>query len=122
MTDGFFKLDKNLFTSAASINRAVVFMRNTCVPDQFEISNNPLLTGWNPLMSIEDILTQLEKTYGQPDAAAIFANNNLFQSPFQSRRSRSLILQARTMPVMKSSKSGKQYLLVYKPFLLCYST
>ena len=82
MTDGFFKRDKNLFTSAANINCVGVFMLNKCVPDQFMISNNPLLTGWNPSMSIKDILTQLEKTYGQPDAAAILANNNLFRLPF----------------------------------------
>ena len=84
MTDSFFKRDKNLFASAANINRAVVFMLNKCVPDQFKISNNPLLTGWNPSMSIKDILTQLETTYGQPDAAAILVNDKLFRSPFQA--------------------------------------
>ena len=84
MTDSFFKRDKNLFASAANINRVVVFMLNKCVPDQFKISNNPLLKVWNPSMSIKDILTQLETTYGQPDAAAILANDNLFRLPFQS--------------------------------------
>ena len=84
MTDSFFKRDKNLFASAANINRAVVFMLNKCVPNQFKISNNPILTGWNPSMSIEGILTQLETTYGQLDAAAILANDNLFRSPFQA--------------------------------------
>ena len=84
MTDSFFKRDKNLFTSVASINHAVDFMLNKCVPNQFKISNNPILTGWNPSMSIEDILTQLETTYGQPDAASILANDDLFRSPFQA--------------------------------------
>jgi hypothetical protein len=84
MTDSFFKRDKNIFASEANINRVVIFMLNKCVPNQFKISNNPILTGWNPSMSIKDILTQLETTYGQPDAAAILANDNLFRLPFQA--------------------------------------
>jgi hypothetical protein len=35
-------------------------------------------------MSIEDILTQLANTYGQPDASAILANDDLFRSPFRT--------------------------------------
>ena len=35
-------------------------------------------------MSFKDILTQLELTYGQPDAAAILVNDNLLRLPFQA--------------------------------------
>jgi hypothetical protein len=51
------------------------------VPNQFKVSNSPTLLGWNPTMSIEFILTQMESLYGKSSAAMLFANDTLFKSP-----------------------------------------
>jgi hypothetical protein len=52
------------------------------VANQFKISNVPTLTGWNTSMSITAMLDQIKSNYGKPDTMMLFANNTLFQSPF----------------------------------------
>jgi hypothetical protein len=52
------------------------------VADQFKVSNIPTFTGWNTSMSIRTMLDQLKGTYHKPDTMMLFANNTLFQSPF----------------------------------------
>jgi hypothetical protein len=55
-------------------------MLDDTVPNQFKVSNQPNLTGWNTLMSIQDILTQLEKLYDKPTLMALYNSDILFQS------------------------------------------
>jgi hypothetical protein len=55
-------------------------MLDDTVPNQFKVSNQPNLTRWNPSMSIQDILTQLETSYGKPTPMALQNNNILFWS------------------------------------------
>jgi hypothetical protein len=54
------------------------------VANQFKVSNVPTLTGWNASISIRAMLDQLEGTYGKLDTMTLFANDTLFQSPFNS--------------------------------------
>jgi hypothetical protein len=50
------------------------------IPDQFKVSNDPTrLIGWNPTMSIQLILTQLETLFGKQSNALIWNNDKLFQ-------------------------------------------
>jgi hypothetical protein len=42
-------------------------MLNNSVLEEFKVSNNPALTGWNATMSILDILSQLNMLYGHPE-------------------------------------------------------
>jgi hypothetical protein len=62
-------------------------MLDELVPNQFKVSNSPTLLGWNPTMSIELILTQMESLYGKPSAVMLFANNTLFKSPLAANDS-----------------------------------
>jgi hypothetical protein len=56
-------------------------MLNANVSDQFKVSNNPTLTGWNSTMSIIDILGQLQVSYSKPNMMMLYTNNSLFRSP-----------------------------------------
>ena len=47
---------KNYYFSYKNITRACFCMLNANVSDQFKVSNNPTLTGWNSTMSIINIL------------------------------------------------------------------
>jgi hypothetical protein len=56
-------------------------MLDANVSDQFKVSNNPVLTGWNLTMSIIDILDQLQISYGKPNMMTMYTNDTLFRSP-----------------------------------------
>jgi hypothetical protein len=49
------------------------------IDDSFKVLNNPNLTGWNSMMSIQLILEQLEVLYGQPNGNTLWDNNTLFK-------------------------------------------
>jgi hypothetical protein len=57
-------------------------MLDVIVPDQFKVSNDPNLIGWNPTMSIQLILTQLENMFGQPGRSLMWNNNKIFCADF----------------------------------------
>jgi hypothetical protein len=80
MVDYAFKQNKNYFLSFTNINRACFCMLDSTVPNQFKVSNQPNLTGWNASMSMQDILTQLETSYGKPMPMVLHNNNILFWS------------------------------------------
>jgi hypothetical protein len=80
MVDYAFKRNKNYVLSFTSINRACFCMLDDTVPNQFKVSNQPNLTGWNASMWIQDILTQLETLYGKPTPMALYDNDILFRS------------------------------------------
>jgi hypothetical protein len=72
---------KNYFLSYFYIHRACFRMLDETVSAQFKVSNNSNLTGWNATMSVLDILTQLQDSYGKPDMMTIFKNETLYRSP-----------------------------------------
>ncbi len=80
MVDYAFEQNKNYFLSFTNINRACFRMLNDTVPNQFKVSNQPKLTGWNASMLIQDILTQLETLYGKLTPMALNNNDILFWS------------------------------------------
>jgi hypothetical protein len=55
-------------------------MLDNAIPNQFKVSNQPNLTGWNTSMSIQDILTQLETLYNKPTPMALYNKDIVFQS------------------------------------------
>jgi hypothetical protein len=65
-----------------NIQRACFRMLDELVSNQFKVSNIPTLTGWNASMSIMNMLDQLVRTYGKPNAMMLFANDTLFCSTF----------------------------------------
>jgi hypothetical protein len=81
MVDYAFERDKNYYLSFRNINRACFRMLDDSVPIQFKVSNLANLTGWNASMSIQDILTQMETSYGKPTPMAMHNNDILFRSP-----------------------------------------
>jgi hypothetical protein len=81
MVDYASKLNKNYFLSYMNINRTCFRMLDDSVPIQFKVSNIPTLTGWNMSMSIQEILTQLERAYSKPTLMALHNNDLLFRSP-----------------------------------------
>ncbi len=52
MIDASFKQDKNYFLTYKIINRACFRMLKDLVPNQYKVSNTPVLNGWNATMSI----------------------------------------------------------------------
>jgi hypothetical protein len=80
MVDYAFKRNKNYFLSFTNINKACFRMLDDTVPNQIKVSSQPNLTRWNALMLIQDILTQLETSYGKPTPMALYNNNILFRS------------------------------------------
>ncbi len=57
-------------------------MLNDNIANEFKLSTNPQLQGWNLTMSIQDILNQLELSYRCPSSLVLLQNNALFRSPF----------------------------------------
>jgi hypothetical protein len=78
MVDYAFERNKNYFLSYSNINRACFCMLDDSIPIQVKVLNIPTLTGWNASMSIQEILTQLETSYGKPTPMALHNNDLLF--------------------------------------------
>jgi hypothetical protein len=66
-------------------------MHNELVPNQFKVSNTPALIRWNALMSIQDILDQMEGLYGKLSIVLLFATDTLFKSPFATSEATELL-------------------------------
>lgn len=80
--DRMFDMATNYFTSYLNINRALFRMLDDSIDNNFKVSNDPNLKGWNPTMSVQMILTQLETAYGKPTGTTIWENDKLFRSAF----------------------------------------
>ncbi len=91
MVNAAFEQDKNYFLSYKNINRACFHMLDNLVPNQFKVLKNPMLTGWNVSMSIQDILYQMETLYGKPSSGMLFASNTLFKSPVHASEAPELL-------------------------------
>jgi hypothetical protein len=57
---------QNYYLLYINISRVCFRMLDENIPDQFKVSNDPALIGWNPIMSIQLILAQLETLFGKP--------------------------------------------------------
>ncbi len=91
MINSTFKRNKNFYLLFKNINHACFCMLDNLVPNRFKVSNTPMLMGWNASMSIQDILNQLEGSYGKPSSGALFATNMLFKSPFAATEAPKLL-------------------------------
>jgi hypothetical protein len=66
---------RNYYLLYINIIRACFCMLDENIPNQLKVSNDPTLIGWNPTMSIQLILKQLQNSSGQPSRAMMW---NLF--------------------------------------------
>jgi hypothetical protein len=83
-TEQMWDNDRNYFLSYGNIHRACFRLLDDLVRPEYKVSNIGGLTGWNSTMSIQEILAQLETTFGKPSAAISFQNNTVFTSPFST--------------------------------------
>ena len=82
ITEQLWANDRNYFLSYENIHRACFRLLDEVVRPEFKVSNIPGLQGWNSTMTIENILAQLESTFGRPSGTVLFQNNAKFTSPF----------------------------------------
>jgi hypothetical protein len=84
IAEHLFKRDKMYFTLYKNIYSACFKMLNNNIANEFKMSMDPCLIGWNSTMSIQDILNQLELLYGRPTGHELLLNDALFQLPFRN--------------------------------------
>ncbi len=80
MIDSQFKIDKNMYKTYKNVHRAVYKLLVDNVLPQYQASATPGLTGWDASMTIIDIFTQLDTTFGKPDAQAVLLNDANFRA------------------------------------------
>ena len=80
--DRIFEMGTNYYTSYMNINRALFRMLDDSIDNNFKVSNDPNLKGWNPTMSVQMILSQLETAYGKPTGTTMWDNDKVFRAPF----------------------------------------
>ena len=80
--DASYNRAKNYWRTYQNIKRACYNMLDDNIDDAFKVSNDPLLTGWNPSMNIIDMIDTLVSTYGRPTASALLQNDTMFRSPY----------------------------------------
>jgi hypothetical protein len=73
---------RNYFLSYENINHACFRLLDEIIRPEYKVSNFPGGNGWNSTMSVQDILSQLETTFGRPSATVLFTNNTTFAGPF----------------------------------------
>jgi hypothetical protein len=81
-----FERDKTYFTLYKNIYRACCKMLNNNIANEFKMSPDPRLIGWNSTMSIQDILNQLKLTYGRPSQHELLHNDTLFCLTFHATK------------------------------------
>jgi hypothetical protein len=79
-----FTRQKNYYNTACNIYRAVYNTHDAHVDNAFKVAPpiTPPTTGWNALMSLNDIFDQMMKTYGRPTPNAMCQNMMTFLSPY----------------------------------------
>jgi hypothetical protein len=60
MADCVWENARNYYLFYINISHACFQMLNELIPDHFKVSNDPALLCWNPMMSIQMIVSQLE--------------------------------------------------------------
>jgi hypothetical protein len=81
MIDATFLCNKNYFLSYKNIPRACLCMFDANIATQFKVSNTLMLIGWNSMITIIEILDQIQDSFGKPNMMTLFNNNTLFWSP-----------------------------------------
>ena len=76
---------KHYFLSYQNVQRSCFRLLDELVRDEYKVSNMAGLNGWNSSMTIQEILSQLETTFGRPTSSIVFNNNTRFTSPFDPR-------------------------------------
>ena len=80
MIDTTFLRNKNYLLSYKNIERACFRMFDANIGAQYKVLNNPTLTGWNSTMSIFDILTQLQDSYGKLIMMTLYQKDVTFRA------------------------------------------
>lgn len=82
-----FKVQKNYYTTATNIYRAVYDTLDAHIDDAFKVApaTTPPTIGWNSSMTLNDIFDQMMKTYGRPTPDAIRQNMMTFLAPYNSQ-------------------------------------
>ena len=83
-TEMIWENERTYFQSYGNIHRACFRLLDELIRPEYKVSNVSGLTGWNSTMSIQEILAQLETTFGKPSAYLAFQNNTIFTSPFSA--------------------------------------
>jgi hypothetical protein len=60
-------------------------MLDKSISNHFKVSNEPILIGWNPTMSIQLILAQLKTLHSEPGDQVIWSNDKLLKSDFMPK-------------------------------------
>jgi hypothetical protein len=83
-TERMWENDRNYHMSYSNIHQACFRLLDELVRPEYKVSNIAGLMGWNSTMSIQEILGQLEATFGKPSSAISFHNNTVFTSTFSA--------------------------------------
>jgi hypothetical protein len=81
MINAMFLCNKIYFLSYKNIARACFRLFNVNMTAQFKMSNTPLLTEWNSMMTIIKILDQFQDSYDKPNMMMLFNNDTCFGVP-----------------------------------------
>jgi hypothetical protein len=76
---------RHYFLLYQNVQRACFRLLDELVQDEYKVSNMPGLNEWNSSMTIQEILSQLETTFGRSTSTIVFNNNTRFTSPFDPR-------------------------------------
>jgi hypothetical protein len=116
---------KNHYLSYINISRACFCMLNENIPDQFKVSNSPMLIGWNPRMSIQLIIMQLENTFGLPGGLLMWNNDKIFRADFSPNEAPELLFlhveQCQEVAIIACNPYSEKQLIANKIHLLLQS-
>ncbi len=73
---------RKYYLSHINIGRACFCMLDKNINNHVKVSNNSNSIGWNPTMSIQLILVQLEASYSKPGNQLMWNNDKLFRVSF----------------------------------------
>ncbi len=82
---------KCYYFSYINISRACFRMLDELISNHFKVLNDPALLGWNPTMSIQTIMAQLELSYGKPTTTILWNKNKLFLADFLPNNAHELL-------------------------------
>jgi hypothetical protein len=80
--DQLWEKKRNYYLLYIKISRACLCIIDKNINNHFKVSKHPNLSGWNPRMSPQLILAQLELSYGKPGDQLMQNNDKLFWADF----------------------------------------
>jgi hypothetical protein len=78
---------KNIYTSGDNITRAVSKLLKSGIEEKYQTSNTAGVKGWHNVMTVGQILLQLETNYDWPDPLTIQANKTKWNMPHNPNES-----------------------------------